>query len=141
VHLAEEKMTSAENKERLSRALEAFNDPDRREDYFQLYDGSAVLHRSPPLEPGLQSIKAWYRSLWAAFPDANITLGNVVAEGDFVANNFRLRGTHRGPFLGVAASGKRIDVEGVTILQFVKGKCVERWSQTDVMGIMRQISS
>src|SRR5690349_12726884 len=83
VHLEEEKMTSAENKKRLSRALEAFNDPDRREDYFQLYDGSAVLHRSPPLEPGLQSIKAWYRSLWAAFPDAHITLCNVVTEGDF----------------------------------------------------------
>jgi predicted ester cyclase len=65
--------------------------------------------------------------------------GNVVADGDFVANSFRLQGTHRGPFLGVAGSGKRIDVEGATILKFAGGKCVERWSQTDVMGIMRQI--
>jgi predicted ester cyclase len=109
--------------------------------HFKLYDQNAVLHRSPPFEPGLQSIKEWYRSLSAAFPDANITLGNVVTEGDFVANSFRLRGTHRGPFLGVAASGKRFDVEGATILKFAEGKCVERWSQTDVMGIMRQISS
>jgi predicted ester cyclase len=88
-----------------------------------------------------KSSKAWYRSLSAAFPDAHITLGNVVAESDFVANNFRLRGTQRGPFLGVPPSGKGIDVEGVTILKFAQGKCVERWSQTDVMGIMRQISS
>jgi len=44
-------------------------------------------------------------------------------------------------FLGVPESGKRIDVEGVTILRFQNGKCVERWSQTDVMGIMRQISA
>ena len=63
----------------------------------------------------------------------------MVVEGEFVANNFRLRGTRRGPFLGVSARGKRIDVEGVTILKFADGKCIERWSQTDVMGIMRQI--
>jgi len=56
-----------------------------------------------------------------------------------VANNFRLKGTHRGTFLGVPASGKSIDVEGVTILRFKDGKCEERWSQTDVFGIMRQI--
>ena len=134
-------MTAPDNKPRLIRALEAFNDTQRREEYFQLYADEAVLHRSPPLAPGIESIKQWYRSLWNAFPDAQIALGNVVAEGEFVANNFRLRGTHRGPFLGVSASGKRIDVEGVTILKFADGKCVERWSQTDVMGIMRQIGS
>jgi steroid delta-isomerase-like uncharacterized protein len=132
-------MTTPDNKSRLIRALEAFNDSRRREEYFQLYADDAVLHRSPPLAPGVESIKQWYRSLWNAFPDTQITLGNVVAEGEFVANNFRLLGTHRGPFLGVPASGKRIDVEGVTILKFTDGKCVERWSQTDVMGIMRQI--
>ena len=129
----------SDNKSRLLDALEAFNDAQRREDYFQLYAEEAVLHRSPPLAPGIESIKQWYRSLWAAFPDVRITLGNLVAEGDFVANNFRLQGTHRGAFLGVPASGKRVDVEGVTILKFADEKCVERWSQTDVMGIMRQI--
>ena len=132
-------MTAPDNKPRLIRALEAFNDTQRREEYFQLYADEAVLHRSPPLAPGIESIKQWYRSLWNAFPDAQITLGNLVVEGEFLANNFRLQGTHRGSFLGVSASGKRIDVEGVTILKFADGKCIERWSQTDVMGIMRQI--
>jgi len=115
------------------------NDPHRREEYFRLYADAAVLHRAPPLAPGLDSIKEWYRSLWSAFPDARITLGNVIADGEFVANNFRLQGTHRGPFLGVPETGKRIDVEGVTILRFEGGKCIERWSQTDLMGIRRQL--
>jgi steroid delta-isomerase-like uncharacterized protein len=130
-----------ENKAALLTALRAFNDHQRREEYFRLYADEAVLHRAPPLAPGLGAIKEWYRSLWRAFPDAEITLGNVIAEGEFVANNFRLTGTHRGPFLGVPESGKRIDVGGVTILRFRDGKCVERWSQTDVMGIMRQIGA
>jgi steroid delta-isomerase-like uncharacterized protein len=133
-------MPFEQNKAALLTALRAFNDRDRRDEYFRLYADEAVLHRAPPLAPGLEAIKEWYRSLWRAFPDAHITLGNVIAEGEFVANNFRLQGSHRGPFLGVPESGKRIDVEGVTILRFRDGKCVERWSQTDVMGIMRQIT-
>lgn len=93
-------MAESDNKAALLKALEASNDVQRREEYFQLYAEEAVLHRSPPLAPGVESIKQWYRSLWSAFPDAQVTLGNVIAEGDFVANNFRLRGTHEGRFLG-----------------------------------------
>jgi steroid delta-isomerase-like uncharacterized protein len=132
-------MPSTNNKTILVRAIAAFNNVQDREGYFQLYAQDAVLHRSPPLSPGIEAIKQWYRSLWSAFPDAHLTLGNVVAEDEFLANHFRLHGTHRGTFLGVPASGKSIDVGGVTILRFNDGKCVERWSQTDVFGIMRQI--
>ena len=132
-------MPSADNKAALLTAIAAFNDQQRREEYFGLYAVDAVLHRAPPLASGMEPIKEWYRSLWRAFPDVQIALGNVVADGEFVANNFRMQGTHQGTFLGVPASGKRIDVEGVTILRFERGKCVERWSQTDLLGILRQV--
>jgi predicted ester cyclase len=132
---------SRDNKHVLIEAVAAFNRPSEREHYFQLYADSAVLHRAPPLSPGIEPIKQWYRSLWAAFPDVQLTLGNVLAEGAFVANEFRLRATHLGPFLGNAASGKSIDVAGVTILRFEAGKCVERWSQTDLYGMLKQIGA
>lgn len=132
-------MPFADNKATLLRAIAVFNNPSDRGGYFQLYAEHAVLHRSPPLAPGIEAINQWYILLWNAFPDCQLTLGNVIGEGEFVANNFRLTGTHRGPFLGVAATGKSIDVEGVTILRFKDGRCEERWSQTDVFGIMRQI--
>jgi steroid delta-isomerase-like uncharacterized protein len=91
------------------------------------------------LPPGKDAIKAWYRGLWLAFPDLQLTIGNVVAEGDFVANNFSLQGTHLGEFLGVPATGKTVSFAGVTILRFKDARCVERWSQSDVLGILRQI--
>ena len=134
-------MSPEENKAALLTALRAFNDEQRREEYFRLYADQAVLHRAPPLAPGLEAIKEWYRSLWRSFPDAQIVVGHVIGDREFVASNFRLQGTHRGPFLGALESGKRIDVEGVTILRFRDGKCVERWSQTDLMGIRRQIGA
>jgi len=132
-------MPAPDNKTILLRAIAEFNNVQNREGYFELYAADAVLHRSPPLAPGIDAIRQWYRLLWDAFPDCHLTLGNLVAEGQFVANNFRLQGAHRGPFLGVPASSRVIDVEGVTILRFQDQRCVERWSQTDVLGIMRQI--
>ncbi len=131
----------SDNKHVLIEAVAAFNRPRDREYYFGLYADNAVLHRAPPLSPGIESIKQWYRSLWAAFPHVQLTLGNVMAEGSFVANHFILKGTHTRPFLGNAPSGRSIEVAGVTILRFEAGKCVERWSQTDLYGMLKQIGA
>jgi hypothetical protein len=59
-------MSSEENKAALLTAIGAFNDPQRREEYFGLYADRVVLHRAPPLIPGIDPIKEWYRSLWRA---------------------------------------------------------------------------
>ena len=132
-------MAAASNRSALESAIKHFNDPQGREAYFELYAEDAVFHRAPPLPPGKEAIKTWYRGLWLAFPDLQLTLGNVVAEGDFVANDFSLQGTHLGEFLGVQATGRAVSFAGVTILKFKNLKCVERWSQSDVLGILRQI--
>jgi predicted ester cyclase len=43
-----------------------------------------------------------------------------------------MTGTHRGAFLGIAPTGRNIGVNGITILRFMNGKCVERWSSVDM---------
>jgi hypothetical protein len=83
-------MAYPSNKAVLLQALHHFNDLRRRKKYFELYADHAVLHPSPPLAPGVEAIKERYRLLWSAFADCHLELGNVVAEGSFVANNFRL---------------------------------------------------
>ncbi len=98
-------MPAPDNKTILLRAIDEFNKLRNREGYFELYSTDAVLHRSPPLAPGIDAIRQWYRLFWEALPDCHISLDNIVAEGQFVANNFRLQGSHRGPFLGVPPAG------------------------------------
>ena len=41
--------------------------------------------------------------------------------------------------MGIAPTGKQITRTGITILRFRDGKCVERWSQADALGMMRQL--
>jgi predicted ester cyclase len=60
-------------------------------------------------------------------------------EGDKLACRFVVRATHRGPLQGIPPSGRSVTLPGITILRFRDGRCVERWSQADFAGMLRQI--
>jgi steroid delta-isomerase-like uncharacterized protein len=76
-----------------------------------------------------------------AFPDAEITVEDQVAEGDKVVTRWTARGTHRGELLGVPPSGNRVEVTGVTISRIEGGKIVEEWDNYDALGMMQQIGA
>jgi predicted ester cyclase len=134
-------MSPSANRRALEAALEHFNRPATRERYFELYDPGCTLHGYPGVEPGFASIEKFYREFWTAFPDARITLDDVVESGDKIACRFTCRGTHRGSFLGAPASGKPIEFGGLSILEFRAGRCVERWSQADFLTVLVQIGA
>lgn len=134
-------MASESNSDVLRRAAKHFGDPARRETYFDLYDEHAVLHGYAGVEPGIASIKQFYAAFWAAFPDSRLLLEDLFESGDKLACRFVVEATHAGPFLGVPASGRRVMLPGITILRFENGKCVERWSQADFLGVMVQIGA
>lgn len=126
---------------KLEQAAVRFSDPARRDEYFELYAPDVVLHRSPPLAPGLEAVKGFYRAYWAAFPDICLSLGTMVEADGLLACEFSVEGTHRGAFLGVPATNKPMRIAGVTLLRFRNGQCVERWSQTDLVGMLRQLGA
>lgn len=132
-------MSTHDNKAVLLHAIEKFNDPRDREGYFNLYGPGAVLHGYPGVEPGIEGIKRFYRAYWTAFPDVALTVDLVLAEGDLVACSFAVRQTHRGEFMGIPPTGKSVTYSGVTILRFAAGKCIERWSQADFLGMLQQL--
>jgi|ERR1043166_3879303 predicted ester cyclase len=123
----------------LRRAAGHFSDPAGRERYFDLYAEHAVIHGYDGVEPGLPNIRRYYRALWEAFPDVRLTLDEVFSADQRLACRFTIEGTHEGPFRGLGATGRRIKYAGITILHFDNGKCVERWSQTDRVGLLRQL--
>jgi steroid delta-isomerase-like uncharacterized protein len=129
-------------KQALDRALECFNDPARRDQYLAGYAEDVAIHGYPPeLPPGKGGITAFYQMAWNAFPDAIVTAEQVVAAGDRVAALYRLRGTHKGDFMGVLASGNAIDVTGMTILRYESGKIVERWQMLDQLTLLQQLGA
>lgn len=74
-----------------------------------------------------------------AFPDLRTAEADSVKEGDKVAFRWLLSGTHEGGFMGVAATGRRVEVMGMDIVRVANGEIVEHWGEFDAMGLLRQI--
>ncbi|HKG24313.1 MAG TPA: ester cyclase [Thermomicrobiales bacterium] len=79
----------------------------------------------------------------AAFPDLTLMLDDVLdsAEEDTIVYRFTARGTHKGPFMGVPPTGRRVRVVGIGIDRFRDGKMIERWVQYDSAGLLQQLGA
>ncbi|MGH2558491.1 MAG: ester cyclase [Thermomicrobiales bacterium] len=77
----------------------------------------------------------------SAFPDLNLTIESMVGEADYVVYRFVARGTHKGPFMGVPPSGRRIEIDGISMDRLRDGQTIERWLQYDTVALLQQIGS
>jgi predicted ester cyclase len=73
------------------------------------------------------------------FPDVRITIEDQVAEGDKVVTRWTGRGIHQGDLMGIAPTGTRATVTGITIDHISGGKVAETWANFDVMGMIQQL--
>ncbi len=95
----------------------------------------------PDVPSGPEGLKQIVNLYHSAFPDANITVEDQIAEGDKVVNRWTGRGTHQGELMGVPPSGNRVEVSGMDVMRISAGKIAETWSQYDAMGMMQQIGA
>ena len=77
--------------------------------------------------------------LLTAFPDLQFTPGEAVTEGDRVAMQFMMSGTHQGPFEGIPPTGKRFAVPGMILARVAAGKIEELRGVFDGVGMMQQL--
>ena len=96
---------------------------------------------APGQHMGPEGYKAFFTELRTAFPDMQVEVKKLVADGDSVAFAYTLTGTHQGDFNGHKPTGKAIKVRGMQIGRFVDGKMVERWGSSDELGILKQIGA
>lgn len=75
----------------------------------------------------------------AAFPDAQYSLEDIFGEAGKVVQRCSVRGTHRGDFMGVPATGNEISMPFMIISRFEDDKIVEEWQMLDSLGLMRQL--
>lgn len=99
----------------------------------------AIDHSGPRPSVGPEGFKARTRAIHAAFEAIEVTVTDLVAEGDRVAWRWTLTALHRGPFLGVAPTGRRITMAGVNFQRVARGRVVEHWSLSDQLGLLRQL--
>ncbi|HNP73876.1 MAG TPA: ester cyclase [Kouleothrix sp.] len=88
---------------------------------------------------GRSQIAGLYARHFAAFPDSHVRVERIVAEGSTVAVEWSLSGTHMGPFMGIPATGKPINFNGISLIRYHNGAAVADTRVWDVAGLLRQI--
>jgi steroid delta-isomerase-like uncharacterized protein len=77
----------------------------------------------------------------AAFPDIQVTVDDQIAEGEKVSTRRTWRATHRGPYRGVAPTGKRVKWTQISVVGFSQGRIVEDWAVAHELSILQQLGA
>lgn len=131
-------MSVEENKAIVRRVIEFWN-RQKLEEFFKVLDPEYIEHL-PTGDVSLEQLKNYAHVFFSAFPDIHITEKDMVAEGDKVAVLVNWRATHRGEYMGIPATGKRIDITVAFLIKIVAGRWVEFWNVTDV-GLIQQLGA
>lgn len=108
----------------------------------ELVDEDCLLHGwTSTQRVTLEEVRQALEGQRSAFPDWNITVGELIAEGDLVASTLTITGTHRGKFKSIEPTGKSVSFNGVFIERVRNGKIVEMWHRPDFLRLLMQIGA
>lgn len=136
-------MSIEQNKELVRQMVEQmFNQGNlSRADEFLAPDFVEHEELPPGIPPGREGVKQLTATLRSAFPDFQATIDDIIAEGDKVVIRQTWSGTHKGEFMGVPPTGRRVSIGVIDIIRVDGGKFVEHWGQMDSMSMMQQLGA
>jgi len=134
---------SEENKQLIRRWFaEVWNDG-RADAIEEMFDENGIAHglSDDPSQPitGPRQFKPFHTLFRDAFPNMEIVVEDMIAEGDKVAARCSVRAKHEGDFLGKEATQSPVEFTGMTIVRIANGKIVEAWNNFDFMTLHKQV--
>ena len=136
---------SEENKALLRRWFEEVWNKGRSDAIEEMFAPEGIAHglsddEGNPLK-GPANFKPFHETFRGAFPDIEVVVEDMIAEGDLVAARCSVRGQHVGDHLGIAASNAPVQFTGITIARIRDGKIVEAWNNFDFLKMNKQIGA
>lgn len=90
---------------------------------------------------GPEGFKETLETFRTAFPDVEMTLYEVLRDGEYVAFRATETGTHEGEFMGIEPTRREVEMEGNVIHHLEDGKVAETWAQFDMFGLLEQLGA
>ncbi|MBC7776955.1 MAG: ester cyclase [Phycisphaerae bacterium] len=101
-------------------------------------DGNPTFPDQPKGIEGAMYYVEVYRKV---FPDIQFALTHIIAEEDIVTFRFTAEATHKGDFMGIPPTGKRVKFSGIVIHRIENGRFAESWNEIDLLGVRQQLTS
>ena len=139
----QEQSTLDANKALIRRWFEEVWNKGRADAIDEMFAADGIAHGlsddvGKPLQ-GPGGFKPFHETFRGAFPNIEVIVEDVIAEGDKVVARCAVRGKHTGNHLGVAASNAPVDFTGISIVRIKDAKIVEAWNNFDFLRMNRQI--
>jgi predicted ester cyclase len=97
---------------------------------------------APGAPDGAEGFLAFFTGvLRKAFSDIQVDIHDQIEEDGKVVTRKTILGTHSGPFLGHAPTGRRIAIQVTDIVRIEQDKYIEHWGSADIHGALSQMSS
>lgn len=136
---------SEENKALLRRWFEEVWNNGRASAIDELFAEDGLAHGLADEQGGAirgpLEFKPFHAKFRGAFPDINVIVEDILAEGDKLAARISVRGRHTGDHLGVAASQAAVDFTGMVMVRIKDGKIAEAWNNIDFLKMSQQIGT
>lgn len=136
-------MTTEQNKVTVNRINKEFIEGGNMDTFNEIFDPGFINHTAPPGTPkGPEGVIYFFNHLLKpAFPDLKVEIHDQVAEGNKVTTRKSFHATHKSEFFGVPATGKKVIMDVIDIIELREGKFTDHWGILDMQGVMEQISS
>ena len=106
----------------------------------QVYIPNYVQHEpAPETVNSSEALKHYVGAYRTAFPDLNLSIEDLIAEGDKVVWRFKSSGHQSGPFMGMPATGKSGSITGIVIFRLENDRIAEAWVNIDALGLLQQL--
>src|SRR5215813_9287543 len=134
---------SEENKQLVCRWFEEVWNKGRADAIDEMFDDNGIAHglsddSANPIK-GPKNFRPFFNMFRQAFPNMQIVIEDMIAEGDKVTARCSVRGKHEGDGLGIAATQLPVEFTGITILRIADGKIAEAWNNFDFMTMNKQV--
>jgi len=93
----------------------------------------------PALTSGADNLRGHIGTCRSGFPDLKFAIDDTIAERNEVVVHWTGTGTHKGQFLGMSPTNKRVSVSGTTIFRVEGSKIAEQWSHWNLNSMMEQL--
>jgi steroid delta-isomerase-like uncharacterized protein len=113
------------------------------DDYLSRIDESYVLESETLPGPvrGQDKSRKPLEVIFGAFSDLRLEIEQILVSGDFVVRRYLATGTHKGNYVGIPATNKRVSLHGCSVVEVRNGKAIRNRIYADNVKLLQQLGA
>jgi steroid delta-isomerase-like uncharacterized protein len=88
---------------------------------------------------GKQALRELFTSYHAAFPNLHVDIEDIVCTDNKAVLMFKLTGTQKNELMGIPATGKEVNINGMICSQIENGQIIKEWELLDQLSMLQQL--